>query len=428
MEDLPAIIHRLSLRLWVPEYRAKEDAELARQAAMAEETPVDPLSTPPQDPVDSVGNVPDMTFLSLDSSSSDGTSLFSQKNLLRLAALNDSHRTLSLFTPSIKDTVFRAWAGTRDSDSGSGGHGMNTPQTPGFASSQMSNGGSSTTYTFSDTASNGQLPSRPSLVSLNSATTGLGLGSGRTRSHNNKSKKKNRVINLRRRKPDGGSETASDDGGSCTASVTDSTDSASVSASVEASIPDAIIEEREEELVTPPLSPHGRVRFRRSQDSIDLGDSPMRLKPLTPSRKTSSPQKATVSDRTPRASMVAESSQTQSASSSAEAPARVLSYQNEKDPQQQTYRPATGRPQPYQFPSYHYAQESQSPTLYEPVSGGILEKAWMMRMAGEFARRAADVSASANEKQPSLDLGESSAWVRGMRGETPPPAYGSEAF
>ncbi|KAI5279717.1 ERMES complex subunit, partial [Ascosphaera acerosa] len=47
--------------------------------------------------------------LSLDSSV-EMHALFSQRNLLRLAALADSQRTLSLFTPSIADAAFRACA------------------------------------------------------------------------------------------------------------------------------------------------------------------------------------------------------------------------------------------------------------------------------------------------------------------------------
>lgn len=113
MDELPAIIHRLSLRLWCPEYRAREDEEMAQAVKKEEEeVAVDPFSSPPQDAVDSRGNVLDaseISSLSLDGGS-EIHSLFSQKNLLRLAALTDSHRTLSLFTPSIRDAVFRAWA------------------------------------------------------------------------------------------------------------------------------------------------------------------------------------------------------------------------------------------------------------------------------------------------------------------------------
>ncbi|EOD49455.1 hypothetical protein GTA08_BOTSDO12181 [Neofusicoccum parvum] len=124
MEDLPAILHRLSLRLWSPEYREMDEmANNSKRTGTETPAPVDPFASPPQDPVDLYGNPLDdsqISSFSLDSSSEIHAS-FSQKNLLRLAALNDSHRTLSLFTPSIRDTVFRAWASTDRAES-SGTH------------------------------------------------------------------------------------------------------------------------------------------------------------------------------------------------------------------------------------------------------------------------------------------------------------------
>ncbi|KAI5289771.1 ERMES complex subunit [Ascosphaera atra] len=75
--------------------------------------PQDPFLNPPSDPVDSAGHVltsSEIGALSLDSSV-EMHSLFSQKNLLRLAALADSQRTLSLFTPSIAEVAFRACTG-----------------------------------------------------------------------------------------------------------------------------------------------------------------------------------------------------------------------------------------------------------------------------------------------------------------------------
>ncbi|KAK5280276.1 ERMES complex subunit, partial [Exophiala xenobiotica] len=113
MDELPAIIHRLSLRLWVPEHNAQEERDLGTAPTSKDEVVVDPLASPPQDPVDSTGAVltpAEVASLSLDSSV-ETQSLFSRKNLIRLATLTDSHRTLSLFTPSIRDTVFRAWTG-----------------------------------------------------------------------------------------------------------------------------------------------------------------------------------------------------------------------------------------------------------------------------------------------------------------------------
>jgi mitochondrial distribution and morphology protein 34 len=201
MDELPAIIHRLSLRLWCPEYAAKEQAEMAQTEHKEEEVAEDPFSSPPQDAVDSRGNVLDaneISSLSLDGGS-EIHSLFSQKNLLRLAALTNSHRTLSLFTPSIRDAVFRAWAGPSERGDSAG---TSTPQTPGgLIRSHSSVGSTSTTYTFTIKGSDDGhgLQSRPSLLSMQSAETGLSLGAGRHRSHATR-KKKHRVVNLRKSK------------------------------------------------------------------------------------------------------------------------------------------------------------------------------------------------------------------------------------
>lgn len=262
MDELPAIIHRLSLRLWCPEYRAREDEEMAQAVKKEEEeVAVDPFSSPPQDAVDSRGNVLDaseISSLSLDGGS-EIHSLFSQKNLLRLAALTDSHRTLSLFTPSIRDAVFRAWAGPSErSDSA----GSSTPATPSLLRSNSSLG-TSTTYTFSRGSDDGHghLPSRPSLVSLHSATSGLGLGAGRhSRSHMRK--KKTRVVNLR--KPKTTDDLISESGDSETSSAAPASEP----------LPIRIPEEPEDNIIDPPHSPQ-RVRFRDS--TIELA-SPQKIR------------------------------------------------------------------------------------------------------------------------------------------------------
>src|SRR5277367_2733488 len=64
MDELPAIIHKLSLRLWCPEYKAQEDQEIAASAGKPEEVAVDPFASPPQDAVDSRGNVVDASEIS----------------------------------------------------------------------------------------------------------------------------------------------------------------------------------------------------------------------------------------------------------------------------------------------------------------------------------------------------------------------------
>lgn len=206
MDELPAIIHKLSLQLWCPD-QIPRDEEIVKEN-VENEPVVDPFANPPVEAVDSHGHVVDandIASLSLDCGSG-AQSLFSQKNMLRLAALTDSHRTLSLFTPGIRDAMFRAWAGpTERHDTG-----VSTPVVAPALYRMPSTHGSSTIYTFTDTGSmdQGSLPSRPSMVHLNSATAGLTLGAGRH--SRNLRKKKTRVVNLRR--PKTGSETSSDMG------------------------------------------------------------------------------------------------------------------------------------------------------------------------------------------------------------------------
>ena len=380
MDELPAIIHRLSLQLWCPEYRAKEDEEKAHAAKLEEEAPVDPFASPPQDAVDARGNVLDaseISSLSLDGGS-EIHSLFSQKNLLRLAALTDSHRTLSLFTPSIRDTVFRAWAGPADRNDSSGPSGAVTPS---LARTHSNLGNTSTTYTFgkgSDDGS-GQLPSRPSLVSLNTATTGLSLGAGRhSRSHAHR-KKKNRVVNLRKSKTT--DDIMSESGDSETSSAAPAS---------EPLFTKAIPEEPEDGVLTPPRSPIARF----ASLSNDFGDS---------SRNTRM--------RTPRHSVmdgftVPEGANIESGPSIEKRnPARAASPTSSM----QSNAPSSFHHEKWGSNS---AYLDSAPTLSSSPAPGILEQAWVLKMAGEIARRVHDEKAA-----------REGFWQNDDREEAPPPAY-----
>lgn len=218
MEELPAIIHRLSQRFWAPDQRGTDDLEQQATDSARDGGVVDPLASPPQDPVDSKGNVlspAEVASLSLDSSI-ETQSLFSQKNLIRLATLTDSHRTLSLFTPNIRDAVFRAWTGSLER--GEMPAFQSRAATPALSRTH-SYAGSLSAYT-GDTAL-----SRPSLYSFPSATTTHSLGGGR---HSKTRKRKKRVVNLRKQTETGDMETVVEDGSTVTdsASVTESTSEA----------------------------------------------------------------------------------------------------------------------------------------------------------------------------------------------------------
>lgn len=386
MDELPAIIHKLSLRLWCPEYKAREAEEMAQAEKLEKEEVVDPFGSPPQDAVDSRGNVLDaseISSLSLDGGS-EIHSLFSQKNLLRLAALTDSHRTLSLFTPSIRDAVFRAWAGPSEKNESAG---TSTPATPNLIRSHSSLGSTSTTYTFTNKGSddgNG-LPSRPSLVSMHSATTGLGLGAGRhPRSHLRK--KKTRVVNLRKPKT---TDDISDFGDSETASLV---------AASEPAIPTHVPEEPEDNIIDPPHSPSQRVRFRTN--SIDLGDSPRKS-------RSSHPRPA-LNGAFPEQVIIDSPAQENS-----EPAAPIFNRE---------HRPAYTRSNFAPYPVEKATRPIHHPTPFlsenPSAAGGILEQAWVLKMAGEIARRAHDEKAAREGfwSQPQND-----------REDTPPPAYEAKA-
>lgn len=389
MDELPAIIHRLSLRLWCPEYRTKEDQEITGNSEKPgkEELPVDPFASPPQDAVDARGRVLDaseISSLSLDGGS-EIHSLFSQKNLLRLAALTNSHRTLSLFTPSIRDAVFRAWAGPSERGDSAG---VSTPAAPGLTRSHSAVGSTSTTYTFSRSSDDGSdhLPSRPSLVNMHSATTGLSLGAGRHSRSFVGRKKKTRVVNLRRSKTT--DDITSESGDSETSSATP------VSEPV---FPTNAIPEEPEDVMTPPHSPSGKVRFRTS--SIDLGDTPRNLRLPGPARPIANTSSTDIS-----AQAVPDSTH------SIEKDASTLpAYSRSHRP---TYAPAS-------YPAEKVSSSNAACLQPSPILGeapGILEQAWVMKMAGEIARRA-QVQKAASE----------GFWSNTEREETPPPAYQPKA-
>jgi len=398
MEELPAIIHRLSLRLWCPEYRLREDEMLSNTGGKSKEQDVlvDPFASPPQDAVDAHGNVLDaeeISSLSLEGRS-ETHSLFSQKNLLRLAALNDSQRTLSLFTPSIREAVFRAWAGPSEK-----GDGSSPSATPNVVK-HSAHGSTGTTYTFSDNGTeNSHLPSRPSLVNLHSSTTGLSLGAGRhSRTHGRK--KKNRVVNLRRSKTTDDAPSESGESESAT--------EPSIAGGSEPVIPTQIPEEPEEELITPPRSPN-RVRFRPRGDSIDVGETPRRPR-LTPSRPIEQDSRAASNMATQEALMkVMEIPVTKTEGKASEPqPTRQQLFAFSRTPSwtfpiEKSVASTNNQSIPYR-PS--------SPFIEAP-SGGIIEQAWMMKMAGELARRT-------QEEKAVMTRG----WdVRGEHDDTPPPAY-----
>lgn len=373
MEELPSIIHRLSLRLFCPDQLPREE-DPPKEAD--DEAVIDPFANLPEEAVDSTGHVLDaneIASISLERAS-ELQSLFSQKNLLRLAALSDSHRTLSLFTPGIRDAMFRAWTGPAEQASSGSSTPLATPSLMRMQSVQ----GSSTTYTFTDASSMdpGHIPSRPSTASLGSSANGLSLGTGRPRTSR---KKKTRVVNLRR--PKTALETTSEVGESVSVSDTTSVAGPSSEPILATSIPE------EPEEVPPPIDP-SRVRFSAekkglpARTALDMG---IYERPAA----TEEEEEALVAPIEGNETITATTITTPSAA------------QREKDLEAAASA----------FTRSPFNLDRRRPTTGSDTSSVILEQAWIMKMAGEIARRVYD------EKQR---RGEN-IWVE--NDDAPPPAY-----
>jgi distribution and morphology protein 34 len=382
MDELPAIIHRLSLRLWVPEYRAGDEAqnETENTEALSSEGPgQDPLASPPQDPVDSLGNALNETqiaSLSLDSSV-ETHSLFSQKNLLRLAALTDSQRTLSLFTPSIQEVVYRAW--TSPSDPSEFPSSVISPLSPTLSRTHSQVGSMSSS--LHETASNASLQSRPSLGGHSFNSYGLNLGAGRhSKAHSRR--RKRRVVDMRRPKTTDDAMSVSDD-----SSMRESSSPPSIY-----SAPLPIVSEQADDPVTPPLGPEtdfllpsipephraSLSRPKQRQNAHDAGE-------LSYSVETIRASKGEDVEATPRATVRG-------------------GYHNEKA---EAGPSGSSRP-PLPAKALPFTKEDNAE---EPVDNLLVE-----RLAGEIARRMRD------EK---LMTGNacSNFWSR-AQDDAPPPAYG----
>ncbi|KAF2114101.1 hypothetical protein BDV96DRAFT_577576 [Lophiotrema nucula] len=396
MEDLPAIIHRLSLRLWSSEYQEME-TEQRLDNSVDTVAPIDPLASPPQDAVDAFGNPLDSSqidALSLDPTSEIHAS-FSQKNILRLAALSESQRTLSLFTPGIRDVVFRAWANHDRPESGT--------STPGLTHSSLSRIQSTFASVKSNTSSvasgstgNETHASRPSLVSQYSSSAGLSLGAGRGRGGPMRKRKK-RVVNLRKDR-DGAESSGISTGTNTPLPSTNVSETASV-------IPED--KEHEGELTTPPKSPvKAGLRFESRHGSLDVGE-PSRLpeaEGLLPAAPLlADPPKLPKSKQRARIpSTVIEEPEKEKRASSARPP---LSSRRMHSTQQVT----SPLLRSLSFDRISTLSSSSKNPLSPPYSestsssGGILEQAWMLKMAQEIARKVQEEK----EREASRDREES---------------------
>lgn len=385
MDELPAIIHRLSLRLWVPEYRAGEEMQNQIAGTASEGPGQDPLASPPQDPVDSLGNAlneSEIASLSLDSAV-ETHSLFSQKNLLRLATLTDSQRTLSLFTPSIQQVVYRAW--TSPSDQSDPTASVMSPLSPALSRTHSQTG---SLMSFQDTASTISAQSRtPTLPTQSFSSYGLSLGSGRhSKAHARRRKK--RVVDLRNRP-----KTTDDTQSMCDETTfTDSTGTPSIR-----SAPLPMVSEQSDDPVTPPLSP---------ESEMHLPSIPERLNSLSrpfPRREISAEM---LRDRAePSSEPKLNVHQTEEIDTT---PRNTL---RSHGPSQHDVGPSSGPTRKLPATVLPFTQDSST-------GSGIVDQVLVEKLAGEIARRMRD-----EKVMPGNSCG--TFWDHhGAQEEAPPPAYG----
>ena len=435
INEVPAIIHRLSLRLFVPEFRARGDEALALGAdqpaatanatADAAEPVTDPLASPPQDPVDAHGHVLDaaqVAHLALDAAP-EAQSLFSRKNLLRLAALRESNRTLSLFTPRLADVVYRAGPPAPAEPPLLGGGlrpGLRTLNSA--AGLPRSHASTPSPSIFSATSDPGSASiARPPLTSFGSSFATARPGKpGRKRKH--------RVVNLRK-KVDGDSDAP--DSASVSGESLSATLSSAASASEDAPSGGWGSAPREGELVTPPSSPNVSPRAaRRSPKRVDgwLGPDltpwpPLSAPPVlpqdlyaTPRPPTSQPNLASlpVREKPPVPSASHHQSQTQEKLQPDRTRDSSTGVKSSTVADAGPSRLAARATSPFLAAPFPYADSSP---------GGTLEQAWMMRMASEIARRVQEQKDAAAAGRAQGES-ESGFWEAAReRDDAPPPAY-----
>ncbi|KAM3416591.1 Mitochondrial distribution and morphology protein 34 [Cercospora zeina] len=388
-EDLPAIIHRLSLQKFSPDYQTAENQEPKRSGLRADVS-VDPLASPALQPSD--GLLSTGATLSLETPAEMYAS-FSQKNMIRLATLAESQRTLSLFTPSMRDTVYRAWAAAyRDEMQ----NGTLSPTRPGLARIQTSIASRGAVSSATSLASGaGTEATRPSLVAMSSAATLYTMGS--TGSRTRPRKRKNRVVNLRKDRHDhdhdhtetasvgtSGYDNSASHSGSSPSMVRSSTEATSATGT----------KLREGEITTPPRSPKKKVDFRhKSEVAETAGRSQQpRSRPITPKASLQFSAEDDV-DRTPRASMYVPREEQ-----------KVQQPAVNRLPRMQAFPSRSPSPEVSRRPSYDLRRSSSElrtesrtsseiklqsllTAFSESSTGGILERAWMEKMAGDIARK-----------------------------------------
>lgn len=411
VEDLPAIIHRLSLKVFNPELALPDD-DLPSNEELLKQAPIDPFASPSLSGADGISG--DNSTFSLDPPS-EIYATFSQKNLLRLAALNESQRTLSLFTPGIRDAVFRAWTTSPERlDAASTLTAASTAKLASLSRIHTSlNKQSTWSSTASETSDAPSIATRPSLVSMNSAPTIYSLSTGRPRAHR---KKKHRVVDLRKKAKKDDDEPANgvDDGASSVATSYEDSKSFSGSRSTAPSLSgtrsssDRASQARDGELETPPKTPERKPGRHRKAAS----DTASRIVPHT---SLLPPVKEDL-DVTPRASLQRAGQQDEGTDSRTATIRRKLPRMPSlPDHALQQIPP---RPELVRSLSDLSQHPLGSPSSEGRSSGGILEQAWMNKIASEVAKRIAEEKSNPQFWHPRDDQQQ-----RQTDAEDIPPAY-----
>lgn len=376
MEDLPAILHKLSLRLWSPDYIAPADLLKESEDTSA---PIDPLSSPPQDPMDA--SDPNFDEDSIPSMNIDGSQdayiNFSQKNLHQLSSLSDSQHTLSIATPQMSDVVYRAWATFNDR-----GSGIHTPSHAGL--SRVPSSYASSIYSMGSGAESE--PTRPTLSSASSYSYSRSTTSG-----NGRRKRKHRVIDLRRKadKP--------------TEPVESTTQSTTPEPSIAPSTAPSIILNPIPEEPTP----------RKPSILLQTPSSSTTPKPLAHKDLNSTP--IATADTPP--AYTPSSSKTTTADYFS---AHPITHPRQEKPPQFILRPTSP---PATHPLFRSLSADRLSPTYTHSTGGILEQAWMRKMAGEIARKVAEEQRKGQQSVPSSSKGDASGAGREEGADVPPPAY-----
>ena len=394
MDDLPAILHRLSLRYLVPGSLDRADMEERVRSRDNEIAWIDPLSAPPQPMTDSSGadTEENMGSVLSNEASSEHYMTFSKKNMSRLASLAETHRTLSLQTPIIEGAVFRAWTGPAHINERLGT--MSPSQFSkmlyrGSISSAISSSASSM-ISGQDGLSRTSRPSLSSIPSFNGSTS----SNGRSR----QKQKKNRVVDLRRNKTYGGSPNKSDE--EARPKTPEQRNSRSTWAHCE----------REGEVETPPQTPEQKHKGRFAGDknqtevddkfqlpNIDNAERPpmldfTRLKKLQPDTSTNS-----LSDSCREAS---------AKPSSGNGRPTLISNKSFSFSQNRTFEKCSTPP----MLNLQNMPASEEPL---PSTSSILEQAMLLKMATDIARKA-------NEDRIARNNG---GWLRNDDIDDAPPAY-----